>query len=549
MACLIAAPCSGSGKTLLTLALTALLRQRGHSVQTFKVGPDYLDPQLLARVSGRPCRNLDRLLCGPEWVERSFHWWGRQADHCLVEGVMGLFDGRGPGDEGSSAELAVALQLPVVLVVEASRQAGSVAALVNGFRHHRRDLTMAGVVLNGVSTSRHQALLSEALAAIGMPVLGLLPRHPSLSLPSRHLGLLPAHELKGLTRTCGEWAALAEQHLDLAQLLPLLAPPASSTGSSTASSAAGSTGSSAASPSGGDPIRWALGLGGDPAAHASGPAAAGPAGTGRSTAVRLAIAADAAFHFRYPEATELLEAVGVELRPWQPLADAPLPPDCQGVILPGGYPELHAPELAAARRSLADLRRAAAAGLPIYAECGGLLLLGQALEDPEGQPYPMAGLLPFTARRGALQLGYRQATPSHDGLVARRGETVCGHEFHRWELHPTPMASTGSTGSTAPAALAAPYGHAALQAASVSGGNGVMDVIKPLWQLEGWGCPPRSEGWTTRTLHASWLHLHWAGCSAICRRLHDAARRTAPFAVAAAAVAAPAPWPPGSAGS
>ncbi|MCT0209882.1 MAG: cobyrinate a,c-diamide synthase [Cyanobium sp.] len=494
MACLIAAPCSGSGKTLLSLALTALLRQRGRSVQTFKVGPDYLDPQLLARVSGRPCRNLDRLLCGPEWVERSFHWWGRQADHCLVEGVMGLFDGRGPGDEGSSAELAVALQLPVVLVVEASRQAGSVAALVNGFRHHRRDLTMAGVVLNGVSTARHQALLSEALAAIGMPVLGLLPRHPSLSLPSRHLGLLPAHELHDLTRTCGEWAALAEQHLDLAQLLPLLAPPASSPETA----------------SGGDPIQWALGL-----EHE----------TPAPEPVRVAIAADAAFHFRYPEATELLEAVGVEPRLWQPLADAPLPPDCQGVILPGGYPELHAPELAAARHSLADLRRAAAAGLPIYAECGGLLLLGQALEDPEGQPYPMAGLLPFTARRGALQLGYRQATPRHDGLVARYGESVCGHEFHRWELHPTPTA------------------------ASVSGGNGVMDGIKPLWQLEGWGCPPRSEGWTTRTLHASWLHLHWAGCSAICRRLHDAARRTAPFAVAAAAAAAPAPWPPGSAGS
>lgn len=197
--------------------------------------------------------------------------------------------------------------------------------------------------------------------------------------------------------------------------------------------------------------------------------------------VTLAIAADAAFHFRYPEATELLEAMGVELRPWQPLADAPLPPDCQGVILPGGYPELHAPELAAARRSLADLRRAAAAGLPIYAECGGLLLLGQALEDPQGQAYPMAGLLPFTARRGALQLGYRQATPSHDGLVARCGEPVCGHEFHRWELHPTPTAPTALNAASALNPAIAP-GAASCMSAS----NGVMDGIQQLWQLEGW---------------------------------------------------------------
>ncbi|MCP9801821.1 AAA family ATPase, partial [Synechococcus sp. RedBA-s] len=183
MACLIAAPCSGSGKTLLSLSLSALLRRCGASVQVFKVGPDYLDPQLLGRVSGRPCRNLDRLLCGEEWLRRAFHWWGHQADHCLVEGVMGLFDGRGPSADGSSAEVASLLGLPVVLVVEASRQAGSLAALVRGFRDHQPGLTLAGVVLNGVSTERHRALLKEALASIAMPLLGALPRHPDLSLP------------------------------------------------------------------------------------------------------------------------------------------------------------------------------------------------------------------------------------------------------------------------------------------------------------------------------------------------------------------------------
>ncbi len=472
MACLIAAPCSGSGKTLLSLSLAAHLRRAGESIQAFKVGPDYLDPQLMSRVSGRPCRNLDRLLCGPDWLERGFHWWGRQADHCLVEGVMGLFDGRGPGSEGSSAEVAAQLGLPVVLVVEASRQAGSLAALVRGFRDHQRGLRFAGVVLNGVSTERHHALLAEALASIAMPLLGVLPRHPSLSLPSRHLGLFPAHELADLDARAEEWAALAERHLDLERLLPLLAPPPELALRDGAPQ---------------DPIAWCLQRSAPPDGVELEP---GPP----PAPLPIAIAADAAFHFRYPEATELLTALGVELRPWQPLADQPLPPDCRGVILPGGYPELHAAELAASRRSLADLGRAAVAGLPIYAECGGLLLLGRQLEDPAGVTHPMAGLLPFSARRGSLQLGYRQATPLGDGLVVRRGEPLCGHEFHRWELS-----------------------------------HSTVDAAGALWQLEGWAWPPRPEGWTTPTLHASWLHLHWAGCSAICRRLRDAAARTAPL--------------------
>ncbi len=192
MGCLIAAPCSGSGKTLLSLCLTASARQRGQSIQPFKVGPDYLDPQLLAAVAQRPCRNLDPLLCGAEWVRRCYRWHGSRADRVLIEGVMGLFDGRGPGSEGSSAAVAALLDLPVVLVVEASRQAGSLAALVRGFRDHGPPaVKLAGVVLNRVGSERHRALLAEALASISVPLLGVLPQHPSLDLPSRHLGLLP----------------------------------------------------------------------------------------------------------------------------------------------------------------------------------------------------------------------------------------------------------------------------------------------------------------------------------------------------------------------
>jgi len=206
----------------------------------------------------------------------------------------------------------------------------------------------------------------------------------------------------------------------------------------------------------------------------------------------VAIASDAAFHFRYPEAGELLTAVGLEPVAWSPLADEPLPAGCRAVLLPGGYPELHAAQLAASQRSLGALRQAVAQGLPLVAECGGLLLLGEQLHDAQGVPHAMAGLLPFQAARGALSLGYRQATAAGDGLLLRRGEGVLGHEFHRWQLQ------------------------------CVAG-------AERLWQVEGWGCEPRLEGWTTPNVHASWMHLHWAGCPVIPSRLAAAARRAAPL--------------------
>jgi cobyrinic acid a,c-diamide synthase len=474
MACLIAAPSSGSGKTLLSLCLAAWARRQGRRLQPFKVGPDYLDPQLLSRVSGLTCRNLDPLLCGPEWVERCFAWHGSRADLALVEGVMGLFDGRGPSSEGSSAAVAAQLGLPVVLVVEASRQAGSLAALVRGFRDHGPPpVRLAGVVLNRVGSERHHALLAEALESIAVPLLGVLPHHPSLELPSRHLGLLPPGELHDLQQRQEQWAELATRHLDLEGLEPLLAPPALQPGAE-------------------DPIRWCLGQ------HR-------PSATEQAP-LSVAIASDAAFHFRYPEAGELLAAVGLEPLPWSPLADEPLPPGCRAVLLPGGYPELHAAQLAASHRSLGDLARAAAAGLPLVAECGGLLLLGTELADGGGQLQPMAGLLPFRARKGSLSLGYREATATAAGLLVRPGERFCGHEFHRWQLEP------------------------------VAAGAG-------LWQLEGWGTPSRSEGWTAPNVHASWLHLHWAGCPVIPSRLAAAAGRAAPLPMSAASSAPTSPSP------
>ena len=505
MPCLIAAPSSGSGKTLLSLSLAALARQRGLRLQPFKVGPDYLDPQLLSRVSGLACRNLDQLLCGEAWVERCFHWHGSRADLALVEGVMGLFDGLGSSSRGSSAAVASQLDLPIVLVVEASRQAGSLAALVRGFRDHAREMApkpveLAGVVLNRVGSARHQLLLSEALDSIAVPLLGVLPSTPALELPSRHLGLHPPHELEDLDARQAQWAALAKEHLDLERLWPLLQPPAPH-----------------ADPV--DPISWCLGE----VSEGEGKGASTHPTRRHPLAPRpIAVASDAAFHFRYPEAGELLEALGLQPVPWSPLADEPLPAGCRAVLLPGGYPELHAGQLAASRRSLTELRRAAQHGLPIAAECGGLLLLGQTLHDPLGVPQAMAGVLPFSAARGELSLGYRRATPEADGLLVRRGETVSAHEFHRWQLQPASDESGEFVGR-----------------------------CERLWQVEGWGVAQRLEGWTAPNVHASWLHLHWAGCPAIPSRLAAACGRGEPLPASAASCSpvSPAPSSPVSAGA
>jgi cobyrinic acid a,c-diamide synthase len=567
MPCLIAAPASGSGKTLLSLLLAALARSRGLALQPFKVGPDYLDPQLLSRVSGLSCRNLDPLLCGEQWLRQCFHWHGSRAPLTLVEGVMGLFDGLGPSSRGSSAAVAAQLDLPVVLVVEASRQAGSLAALVRGFRDHGPPpVRLAGVVLNRVGSERHRALLREALASISMPLLGVLPSDQSLELPSRHLGLLPPGELSDLAERQRRWAHLAERHLNLDALWPLLQSPSPLLGAE-------------------DPIHWCLaralsspGQGFTPESASELAASDAPVGElaamemalsqkpggprvssklavpvplaslgigiepgkGMAPGLRLgpsrqplpiAVASDAAFHFRYPEATEMLQALGLEPLPWSPLADEPLPAGCRAVLLPGGYPELHAAQLAASGRSLQALRTAARQGLPIAAECGGLLLLGRELLDPDGVSHAMAGLLPFSAARGALSLGYRQATACRDGLLVRRGETLWAHEFHRWQLLPAvnrgPISSTGPKNSFD---IAQELPNEPLNRAN-------------LWQVEGWGVPASCEGWTTTTVHATWLHLHWAGCPEIPLRLAAASARAVPLPRNAASCPPPTPAP------
>jgi cobyrinic acid a,c-diamide synthase len=388
---ILAAPSSGSGKTVVTLGLLRHFATCGMRVAAAKAGPDYIDPSFHAAAAGESCVNLD------PWAMRAATIAGlvgdleSRADVVLCEGVMGLFDGAGPAALGSTADLAALTGWPVVLVVDAAGQGGSVAALVRGFASHRRDLRLAGVILNRVAGTRHRDLLPAALARHlpELPALGAMPRDTALALPARHLGLVPAGEHRSLDEFLDRAAAGVAAAIDCTALLALARPS-----------------------------RLAREIGGATPLP--------PLGQ------RIAVAHDAAFCFAYPWVLQAWRRAGAEVVPFSPLADEPPAPSADAVYLPGGYPELHAGVLAGNRRYGEGLRAAAARGAFLYGECGGYMALGEGLVDAAGQIHAMAGLLPlvtsFAARR--LHLGYRMLRLVADSPLGSAGSVYRGHEFH-----------------------------------------------------------------------------------------------------------------------
>jgi len=418
----VAAPSSGAGKTTVATGLMAALRARALEVSPHKVGPDYIDPGYHALATGRPGRNLDPVLVGEELVAPLFAHGAAGADVAVVEGVMGLYDGRGATSFGSTAHVAQLLDAPVVLVVDAASMSRSVAALVHGFASYDENVRLAGVILNRVGSDRHEALLREAL---DVPVLGVLRREDAIATPSRHLGLVPvAERAPDAVATVQRLATLMEQHLDLDALLAV--------------------------------ARSAPALDVEPWA---------PATTTRSSRPVVAVAGGPAFTFSYAETPELLEAAGADVVMFDPLRDDALPAGTRGLVLGGGFPEVYAPQLAANTGLLQDVRRLAASGAPISAECAGLLYLCRSLD---GQP--MAGVLDVDARMtDRLTLGYRETkarTPSWMPDVP-----VTGHEFHRTAV------------------------------------DGRGDAA---WES--------GEGFVAGGVHASYLHLHWAGVPGVAER-------------------------------
>ena len=463
----VAAPASGHGKTTVATGLVAAFTRRGLGVAPFKVGPDYIDPGYHALAARRPGRNLDPFLVGEERVRDLFAHGSRGADLAVVEGVMGLYDGAvGRGEFASTAHVAHLIGAPVVLVVDATAQGRSVAALVHGFRSFDPALRLAGVILNQVGSDRHREILTEALDGIGVPVLGAMHRSDVVAAPSRHLGLVPvAERAPEAVAAVAALADLAAASLDL-EAIERIARSAEEL----------------------PPRDWTPESAVGESATTNRPVIAG-----RPV---IAVASGAAFTFSYAEHAELLTAAGAQVAPFDPLRDGKLPDGTTGLVIGGGFPEVYAGELSANEPLRDAVRRLAGSGGVIAAECAGLLYLAESLDDT-----PMCGVLPATGHMtGRLTLGYREAAAPAASALCDAGTRVAGHEFHRTAIKPvTPAASAGA---------------AAPEAASAPG---------PAWLWRGASGETVADGFVLGRVHASYLHVHWAGTPSIARRIVEAA--------------------------
>jgi len=391
---LLAGTASGVGKTTVTLAISASLRRRGYQVQPFKGGPDFLDTGHHTRICGRTARNLDTWMLPAEANREVLRSAAQGADVLVVEGMMGLFDGKGgTSDAGSSADIAKVLKLPVVLVLDAGKTARSIAAIVLGFELFDPELALAGVILNRVASARHYAILKTAIeAACKTPVLGWLPREDSIAIPERHLGLHTAEEGatgEELERRIDALAALAEEHLDIARLITL---------------------------------ECGLELGRNASSSV----------LHREAGVRIGVARDRAFSFYYEDNLDLLREQGATLIEFSPLDDGSLPSDLDALYLAGGYPELHAARLSTNTAMHAEIREFADSGRPIYAECGGMMYLSRTVTTRDGLHYPMAAVLPLDIEMTQRLVGFGYVTVelTSDCLLGAAGATIRGHSFH-----------------------------------------------------------------------------------------------------------------------
>ncbi len=432
-ALVIAGTASGVGKTTVAAAVMGALTERGYKVQPFKVGPDYIDPSYHSAVCGFPCRNLDSWLLEPEAIRELFHRAMAGKDIAVIEGVMGLYDGANGGDDaGSTAQLAKLLGLPVVLVLDASKASRSVGAMALGFKAFDPKVNLAGVILNGIAGDLHLDLARPSLDRAGVLSLGYLPGRREYTLPERHLGLIPTAEGQVAEAYYRHLAQQAAETVDLDRTLAVAAAATVP----------------AASP---DRLFPEVPL---------------------RPATSIAVAMDAAFNFYYPDSLDLLTAWGAELISFSPLGDTALPSGVGGIYIGGGFPEMYAEPLCDNVGMRASIRAAAARGLPIYAECGGLMYLGQGMEDLDGRDYEMAGVLPgrSTMQGTGLTLGYRTVRATQSNCLLAAGDTVRGHEFH--------FSSMQGGADALPAAY---------------------DVLDQ---------PGRREGVVTPNLLASYIHIH-----------------------------------------
>jgi len=406
---------SGVGKTTVTTGIITALRGRHLTVQPFKCGPDYIDPGFLTLAAGLPCHNLDSWMLTPEAMVELFLHSNRQRDIAIVEGVMGLYDGRnGPQGMGSTAEIAKWLKAPVILLIDAGKLSQSAAALVLGYRQLDPAVNIVGVIANKVGSPNHLRLITEAVEKkAGLPLLGYLPQKAALNLPERHLGLVPSVEKPELDDFLTRLVQQIEETIDVSRLLELARAA--------------------------EPLKL---TGGERLFPQEKP-------TRRTS---IAIARDEAFNFYYQHNLDLLAAWGAELKFFSPLRDSSLPSGVQGAYIGGGFPEVFAAELSANTALKADLARLANDGRPIYAECGGLMYLSQGIIDFDEHRFPMVGLVPGWSKmqKKRQRLGYTTADAVQDSVIAARGQKLRGHAFH-WSNLPEPTAEQAAYSILEPA--------------------------------------------------------------------------------------------------
>lgn len=384
----IAAPSSGCGKTVITLALLRALRRAGLRPASLKIGPDYIDPGFHRAASGGECRNYDPWAMRHQTLDNQVACVAVRSDIVIAEGVTGLFDGAADGT-GSTADAANRLAWPILLIADVRGQGASVAALVEGFARHRDDTEIAAVIFNRVGSNRHRDILRAAMAPTGIPILGMIPRNSALDLPDRHLGLIQAGEQPDLNQQIDRAAELIEAEIHMDAVITHAAPVVL-------------------------------------------PAENGDAVSVPPPGQRIATARDEAFSFAYPNVLEGWHRSGAAISFFSPLANEAPDPNADAVYLPGGYPELHAPKLSGNEIFLEGLRKASDNKATLFGECGGFMVLGESLTDRDGQRFDMAGLLPVhtSFAEPRLQLGYRKLKLHDDSFLGKRDAEYRGHEFH-----------------------------------------------------------------------------------------------------------------------
>jgi len=454
MPCVISSPSTDSGKTTLSLLISCWAFSKGIKIQTFKVGPDYLDQQQLSSIGQPICRNLDIFLSGDEWVQESFFKHSLKYEFTLIEGAMGLFDGLGSTTISSTANVAKLLNTPVIFIVNARGQVASLLATFRGFRDFDSKLSIAGIIFNNVNSDRHRKLIEDVFKNEDIEILGFLPSDSRISLKKANLGLISPLD-NGKEIDVDYFANFAERNLEVSSLSKFLRSPQKKIFN-----------------------------------YVSFP------DFKIDKKKPIAIAEDKIFHFQYPETKEFLSEIGIPLISWSIYDDEEIPNEASSLIIPGGFPEKYADHISNSRKSLNSLRKFRKNGF-IYAECGGMMILGDFIKDENGNNHKMSGILPFRSKKSNLSVGYRYIEGLKDTPIIKQNQFIRGHEFHYWEIENN------------------------LSEFDLKKTKHHIKLSSP-WKIKSWETEYKNEGVFDNKLHASWVHLHLPSTPEVAKNFIDA---------------------------